>query len=118
MPITKQPDWDKCVENNKDPYGGTCVAVARRVMEILDEEPRDFDTHKIISRADDEVKAGGITGFMAGCVAQMVSHCHSRGEEFRRKWNLDNQIRDEGEKANESGGVLNPAIITIQEKEK
>jgi hypothetical protein len=82
-------------------------------MEILDEQLGDFDTHKLISRADRESNAGGITGFMAGCVAQMISRCHSRGEEFRRKWNKDNQIHDEGEKANESGGVINPAILNI-----
>ena len=113
MPIVKTEDWNKAVEVNKDPYGKACVDVARRAMEILDEELGDFDCHKLICRADDESKAGGITGFMAGCVAQMISQCHSRGEEFRKKWNLDNQIKDEGEKANENGGILNPAILEI-----
>jgi hypothetical protein len=113
MPIIKQQDWDLWVTNNTDPYGKAIVDVAREVMRLLDEREGDFDTHKIICEADDNIKMGGITGFMAGCVAQMVSHCHSRGEEFRRKWNVDNQIRDEGEKANESGGVLNPAVLTI-----
>ena len=42
-----------------------------------------------------------------------ITNCHSRGEEFRRKWNKDNQIHNEGDKANESGGVLNPALLTI-----
>lgn len=111
--ITKQDDWDKWVESNQDDYGKACVDVAREVMRYLDEREGDFDCHAIITEADDNIKAGGITGFMAAAVAQMVSHCHSRGEEFRRKWNLDNQIRNEGEKANESGGVLNPAILNI-----
>jgi hypothetical protein len=48
---------------------------------------------------------------MAGAVAMIVLHCHSRSEEFRQKWNLENQIGDEGEKANEGEGVLNPAIM-------
>ena len=112
MPVIKIEDWNSWVEKNKDPYGKACVDVARRVMEILD-EVEEFDTHAIICLADDEVKAGGITGFMAGCVASMVSHCHSRGEEFRRKWNLDNQLQDEGERANEEGGVLNPALLNL-----
>lgn len=115
MPIIEQAKWDVWVESNKDPYGGTCVDVARQVMETLDVID-DFDCHKIICQADDKVNAGGITGFMAGCVARMVSQCHSRGEEFRKKWNLDNQIQDEGEKANESSGVLNPAILSIEPK--
>ena len=47
----------------------------------------------------------------------MVSKCHSRGEEFRKKWNLDNQIGDEGEKANEGKGVLNPALLCFGPRE-
>ena len=74
--------------------------VARRVMEILD-EGKEFDCHSIIIKADKETEAGGITGFMAGAVASMVSQCHERGEEFRQQWNKDIQIGDEGDKANE-----------------
>jgi hypothetical protein len=116
MPITDNTAWASWVKANDDPYGGACIEVARRAMEILDEEPGDFDTHKLICRADDETKAGGITGFMAGAVASMISKCHSRGEEFRRKWNKDYQIGGEGDKANEGSGVLNPALLTIQTK--
>lgn len=115
MPITNQKDWDECVKNNQDPYGKACVDVAREVMRVLD-KAKEFDCHRIICDADKKVKAGGLTGFMAGCVAQMVSGCHSRGEEFRQKWNLDTQIQHEGEVANKSGGVLNPAILNIEGK--
>lgn len=113
MPIINQKDWDKWVKNNADPYGKCCVDVARRVIEILDEN-KEFDTHEVIVKASNDVDSGGITGFMAGCVAQMVSHCSHRGEEFRRAWNTDNQIQGEGDKANEGKGVLNPALMTIQ----
>lgn len=110
MAIVDQESWDKWVESNTDPYGGCCVKVAEEVMRLLDmPECAEFDCHKIICDADDNVKAGGITGFMAGCVAQMVSKCHSRGEEFRRKWNGDHGV-DESEA---KGGVVNPAILTI-----
>ena len=112
MTIINQKDWDEWVKNNTDAYGKCCVDVARRVMEILD-EGKGFGPHSILCQAGDDIKAGGITGFMAGCVAQMVSHCHSRGDEFRRAWNGDVQIGDEGDKANEQGGVLNPAILNI-----
>lgn len=113
MPIIDNKKWNEWVESNKDAYGKCCVDVARKVMEILD-EGKEFDTHKIICQADDEINAGGITGFMAGAVAQMVSVCHSRGEEFRKKFNLDIQLGDEGEKANEKETVLNPAIVCIK----
>jgi hypothetical protein len=114
MPIIKEEDWNEWVTINTDGYGAACVEVAREVMRLLDERPGDFDPDAIINEADQNIKAGGITGFMAGCVAQMVSHCHSRGEEFRRKWNISNQIHDEGEKANEGKGVLNPALVNIK----
>lgn len=118
MPILaeRQIEWENWVKINNDPYGKTCVDVARRVMELLDEhhESAPLDTYALISKAENENGAGGITGFMAGYVAQMVSRCHSRGEEFRRAWNLDNQIHEEGKEINESGGVINPAILTIE----
>lgn len=109
MPITDNESWDLWVKNNQDPYGKACVDVAREVMSILDKN-ESFDPHQIICDADDNIKAGGITGFMAGCVAQMVSKCHSRGEEFRKAWNGD-VGKHTGQE--DSEGVLNPAIINI-----
>lgn len=112
MKLKDEKAWAEWVESNQDSYGKACVDVARRVMELLD-EANNFDTHQIICQADDDIEAGGITGFMAGYVAKMVSQCHERGEEFRVAWNSDNQIGDEGDKANEGDGILNPALLTI-----
>lgn len=117
MPITDHVSWQQWVDANKDPYGKACIDVARRAMEIMDENDQPLDCWGIISRADRESGAGGITGFMAGCVASMVAKCHSRGEEFRKLWNRSTQIGDEGEKANRDGGVLNPALLTVGTKE-
>lgn len=116
MPITDQAAWKSWEDANKDPYGSCCVNVTREVMRLLDAEPGDFDAHKIVCRADDNIRAGGITGFMAGCVASMVSQCHSRGEEFRKKWNKFYQIGTEGDEANDKGGVLNPALLSFDPK--
>jgi len=80
-------------------------------MELLDEE-KDFDCHKIICRAGREIEAGGLTGFMAGCVAEIISKVHSRGEEFRKKWNKDYGVDEKKAK----GGIVNPAIMTISDK--
>lgn len=112
MPIINEKDWQQWVDKNKDPYGKACVDVAREVMRLLDER-QEFNHHEIICEADKNISTGGITGFMAGCVAQMVSRCHSRGEEFRKKWNLGTQIDSEGERANKEGGVLNPALLNL-----
>ncbi|RLI66822.1 MAG: hypothetical protein DRO67_00165 [Candidatus Asgardarchaeum californiense] len=95
MPIINKKDWKEWVHNNKDPYGKTCVDVAREVMRMLD-EGAEMNVHELINQADKQIGAGGITGFMAGCVAQMVSHCHSRGPEFLAVWNRKIQISTEG----------------------
>ena len=116
MNLKNSKKWNNYVKKNTDPYGKACVDVARRVMEILDENS-PFDPHTLICRANKDVNVAGITGFMAGCIAQMVSVCHTRGEEFRRLWNKDIGITDEdGDKANESGGVINPAILIMKAK--
>lgn len=113
MTIINEKLWKDWEEKNTDNYGKCCVDVARKVMEILDEE-KEFDVHEIVCQADRDIDAGGITGFMAGCVAEMVSKCHSRGDEFRLAWNKDHGI-DEGEA---KGGVINPALVTIDIREK
>ena len=91
--MINEEKWNAWVEKNTDPYGGACVKVARRVMELLDEDktplhngyhPDIHTAHGLICKADDDTNAGGITGFMAGCVAQMVTECHERGDEFRK----------------------------------
>ena len=64
-----------------------------------------------------EADTEGITGFMYGCAVSLLSQAWKHGEELRRWHNLDTQIKDEGEKANESGGVLNPALLNITKKD-
>lgn len=113
MNLKDEKKWKEWEENNTDSYGKACVEVARKAMEILDDGEK-FDCHELICRADKESSAGGITGFMAGAVASMISQCHIRGEEFRQKWNKDNQIGTEGDKANEGEGVFNPALMDIE----
>ena len=120
MKLKNEELWDSYVENNKDPYGGCCVKVAKRVMELLEEDntplqngyhPDIHTAHGLICKADDDIDAGGITGFMAGAVAAMISECHERGEEFRKSWNNKIDEKYSGE------GVLNPAILTISTEE-
>lgn len=110
MNLKNPPKWKTYEDANQDPYGKCCVDVARKVMEYLDADPAplqkgygDNTPHALICKADDEIKAGGISGYMVAAVATMVSTCHARGEEFRVAWNGDEP----------SDGVVNPAILTI-----
>jgi len=108
--IIDKARWESWEKANKDPYGKAVVNVAREVMRMLDmEEYKDFDPNEIIDVADENIKAGGITGFQAGCVAQMISQVHSRGREFRKKWN-----KSYG--AEKAKGTINPAILHIEPK--
>lgn len=55
----------------------------------------------------------GITGFMYGCAVQMLAKSWKHGEALRRWHNKETQIGMEGDKANETGGVLNPALLSL-----
>ena len=59
----------------------------------------------------------GLTGFQYGCAVEILAQVWEHGEALRRWHNLDTQIGDEGVRANERGGVLNPALLNIRDRE-
>lgn len=107
-----------CKTNSLEFYGCGCVLTAHLVMSnLVGDEGSTLKTVPLKpkdawNRAMEQTPYH--SGFSAGCTAQIVSQFCVKGEEFRKWWNLDNQIRDEGEKANEKGGVLNPALLNIE----
>jgi len=109
MPIKNEKVWKEYETKNTDPYGKCCVNVAREVMRLIDKRKGPIDADKLICKADNNIKAGGITGFMAGCVARMVSTCHSRGDEFNRSWNAMWGVKD-------AKRTVNPAVVKIGRK--
>lgn len=64
-------------------------------------------------RLSHEADTEGITGFMYGYAVSALAKFWIYGEELRRWHNLKTQIGNEGERANESGGTLNPALLNI-----
>lgn len=124
-PLTFKDDeakanWDKGIKANTDPYGNACFRYASEWatrMEQIGVPDNDVEKMKFMimhaqktSRdADDE----GITGFMYGMAANILSGCWIHGEIFRRWHNKDIQIGSEGDQANEAGTVLNPALLRI-----
>lgn len=72
---------------------------------------------EIAEKASDDADTDGISGFMYGCAVSMLAKCWQHGEELRRWNNTRFQLHNEGDKANESGGVINPALMTINFKE-
>jgi hypothetical protein len=93
--IINEKLWQELQEKNIDPCCKCCVDVARKTMELLDKSkllrngyyPDMRTAHGLICIAEKKIKAGGITGFMAGCVARMIYGCHSRGDEFWQSFN-------------------------------
>jgi hypothetical protein len=101
-------DWETYVTNNtQDGYSAGVVDASLRVMQALSEGKTPEEAEKVTYEM-------GITGFMAGGMAQAVSHFHPRGDEFKQYWNR--QFMDE-KNAETAKGVVNPAILTIGQKE-
>lgn len=101
---------------NEDGYRRAVLTYADRWAEMMEAAvetgARVGDVAKGLShQADTE----GITGFMYGVAVSYLASCWEYGEELRQWHNLDTQIGTEGERANESGGVLNPAVLRIGE---
>jgi hypothetical protein len=106
--------WQQGLAKNQDPYGNACYRFAsewatRMEAALTTGESLESCAKRLSHEADDE----GITGFMYGCAMQILAAWWIHGETLRRWHNLDTQIGTEGERANERGTVLNPALLNI-----
>jgi len=114
MTLRDSDSWNKSCAANKDGYGGAVMSYAERwarMMEVRIEGGAKLNdiADECSHLADEE----GITGFMYGCAVSILSKVWIHGEALRVWHNLKTQLRNEGVKANESGTVLNPAVIGI-----
>lgn len=62
------------------------------------------DIADIAKQSSFEANIDGITGYMYWAAVAILSQCWIYGEDLRCWHNIDIQIKDEGEKANEAGG--------------
>ena len=112
-------EYQEYVAKNTDGYGACTVRYGARWANLMETLMNAGATlADIAKKAGHEANREGITGFMYGCAVQELSRFWIHGEELRRWHNLDTQVRGEGVKANESGAVLNPALMTFETKEK
>ena len=110
-----EENYQKWYDKNEDAYGRACFTYAEKWAELM-EEAIDAG-RKLEDIADDlshTADTEGITGFMYGMAVSILANCWIHGEELRVWHNLKTQLKDEGEKANKEGGVLNPAIMSIE----
>lgn len=106
--------WKTFVEKNSDPYGSGVVRFAENWARLMQAEMANgAKLEDIADKASSDADTEGITGFMYGCAVSVLSQVWKHGEGLRRWHNFKTQIGNEGEKANESGGVLDPAVIRI-----
>lgn len=112
-PNTKT-EYQEWIAKNSDPYGSGVVRYVAKWAKLMEAEIEAGKTVSAIAQETSHTAdTKGITGFMYGCAVQALAHFWIHGEELRRWHNKDTQIGDEGDRANESGGVLNPAILNI-----
>jgi hypothetical protein len=113
MNFTNKDDWDTAVKANTDGYGSCIMRYAERWANTMEARIADGALLADIAKdASQEAGTEGITGFMYGCAVSMLAAVWEHGEELRQWHNLDTEIHDEGKTANESGGVLNPALLS------
>lgn len=106
--------WQRCLDNNPDFYGSAVNAFANRWALLMEAEIEKGLTVADCAKATShQADTEGITGFMYGAAVATLAGVWVHGEDLRRWHNKDCQIGDEGDRANESGGVLNPAILTL-----
>ena len=116
MKVKNETEWNEWREKNTDPYGEEIFNYAERWANLMEEKIEEgAELEDIAGETSFEV-ANGITGFMYGAAVSVLSECWEHGERLRRWHNLDMQIGSEGEEANESGGVLNPALLNIRKQ--
>lgn len=107
--------WQKFKDNNLDGYGGAVITYAERWARLMQVEMSNGKKLEDVADATSrEADSEGITSFMYGCAVSILSSCWKHGDQLRRWHNLDTQIGNEGKEANESGGVLNPAFLSIE----
>lgn len=106
--------WEAWKAANKDGYGGAVMTYSERWARLMQGEIAGGRTVADVAKeASHDADLDGITGFMYGCAVSMLAKCWKHGEDLRRWHNLSTQIGNEGEKANESGGTLNPAVLSL-----
>ncbi len=119
MTLSDADFWDKQVTVNNDGYGSGVIRYAEKWACLMEGQISKGIALKDCAKklsfiADTE----GITGFMYGCAVSILAKAWIYGEELRRWHNIDTQCGNEGEKANESGGTLNPALLSFSTNSK
>jgi len=113
MQYRDKTEWDAGLAAQSG-YGAAIYHFAERWANLMEQRMGDGATLEDVAKpASHDADTDGLTGFMYGVAVSVLSQTWVRGDELRRWHNLDIQIHDEGEKANETGATLNPALLSV-----
>jgi hypothetical protein len=108
--------WATGKANNPDPYGSEVYRYAEAWADLMEAAMAKGDKLEDVAKATShKADTTGITGYMYGAAVSILASTWQHGEALRRWHNIDVQIGSEGERANEKGTVLNPALLSIGE---
>lgn len=116
MEVNDEAVWQSWRNNQQDEigYGVAIFTYAESWARLMQMEMANGQRLEDIANAtSQEADVEGITGAMYGVAVAVLASCWKYGDQLRRWHNLDTQISDEGEKANETGGTLNPAFLHV-----
>ena len=117
MELKDAERWKKANDANppSEPYGHRVMTYAEDWANAMEREIAKGRTVEECAEATShEADTDGITGFMYGAAVSTLAAVWGHGEALRRWHNLLTQLGHEGERANESGGTLNPALLNIE----
>lgn len=83
-----------------------------RLMQL--EMAQGKNLEEVAEATAQEANLEGVTAAMYVCAVQILANRWQYGERLRHWHNLKYQNGNEGERANESGGVLNVAVISLR----
>jgi len=110
--------WGKSVHGNQDEYGAAVIRYAERWADLMEAQMQTGQPLATIWKSSShKADTEGITGFMYGAAVSILAEVWEHGEDLRKLHNIDTQIQQEGERANETGGVLNPALLCVETKD-
>jgi hypothetical protein len=116
MELKDADGWKKANDANppSKPYGHRVMTYAEDWANFMEREMAAGKTlEQCAELTSREADTDGITGFMYGAAVSTLAQVWKHGEALRRWHNLKTQIGHEGERANETGGTLNPPLPNI-----
>lgn len=115
MELINEKEYTDWKGNNEDPYGSAVFRYLENWANLMETQMQKGESlEDIAEQTSHQADTEGMTGFMYGIAVAVLAKCWVHGERLRCWHNLHTQIGTEGERANEEGKVLNPAMINIR----